>query len=237
MRLQRDPPRLGVRTRPERSRTWARPLWLSGGLAAGSLVLTLLGGAHVAGAGPLPLITLPPLPLLSLVPTLPPVPLLSLVPTLPTLPLPTAPPLPSLPLPSVPVPSVPVPSIPVPSVPVPTPPVPSLPLPSLPAATNGPAPSGAAPSGSALGSPGLSVQPGSSALAGPSAAAGGAPGSVDDPTSGDQGGSPFSFALPLLIAGIPLVIILLIVIAQVAGGAVWLPVIRRWLNRRLTPDP
>jgi len=234
MRLQRDPPRLGVRARPGRARTWARPLWLSGGIAAGSLVLTLLGGAHVAGAGPLPLITLPPLPLLSLVPTLPPVPLLSLVPTLPPLPLPTAPPLPSLPLPSVPVPSV-----PVPSVPLPTPPLPSLPLPSLPASTEGPAPSGAVPSGSAVGpsSPGPLLDPGSSAVAGASAGAGGAPGSVQEPTAGDQGGSPFSFALPLLIAGIPLVIILLIVIAQVAGGAVWLPVIRRWLNRRLTPDP
>ena len=222
MRLQRDPPRLGVRARPGRARTWARPLWLSGGIAAGSLVLTLLGGAHVAGAGPLPLITLPPLPLLSLVPTLPP------------LPLPTAPPLPSLPLPSVPVPSV-----PVPSVPLPTPPLPSLPLPSLPASTEGPAPSGAVPSGSAVGpsSPGPLLDPGSSAVAGASAGAGGAPGSVQEPTAGDQGGSPFSFALPLLIAGIPLVIILLIVIAQVAGGAVWLPVIRRWLNRRLTPDP
>ena len=227
MRLQRDPPRRGVRTRPGRARTWARPLWLSGGIAAGSLVLTLLGGAHVAGAGPLPLITLPPLPLLSLVPTLPP------------LPLPTAPPLPSLPLPSVPVPSVPVPSVPVPSVPLPTPPLPSLPLPSLPASTGGPAPSGAVPSGSAVGpsSPGPLLDPGSSAVAGASAGAGGAPGSAQEPTTGDQGGSPFSFALPLLIAGIPLVIILLIVIAQVAGGAVWLPVIRRWLNRRLTPDP
>jgi hypothetical protein len=86
-------------------------------------------------------------------------------------------------------------------------------------------------------SPGPLLDPGSSAVAGASAGAGGAPGSVQEPTAGDQGGSPFSFALPLLIAGIPLVIILLIVIAQVAGGAVWLPVIRRWLNRRLTPDP
>jgi hypothetical protein len=177
---------------------------VSGGIAAGSLVLTLLGGSHVAGAGPLPLGTLPPLPLPSLLPTIlpplptpPPLP----VPTLPPLPVPTLPPLPSLPLPTVP-----VPSLPVPSVPVPTPPLPSLPLPSV---------------------------PGSSPLAG----AGGGPGTVQEPTGGDRGGSPFSFALPLLIAGIPLAIILLIVVAQVAGGAVWLPVIRRWLNRRLTPDP
>jgi hypothetical protein len=81
------------------------------------------------------------------------------------------------------------------------------------------------------------LDPGSSGLAGASAGAGGGPGSIQEPTGGDRGGSPFSFALPLLIAGIPLAIILLIVVAQVAGGAVWLPVIRRWLNRRLTPDP
>jgi len=100
-------------------------------------------------------------------------------------------------------------------------------------------PTGAAPSGSttAPSSGGPPLDPGTSGLAGPSSAAGGAPGTVEEPTSGDQGGSPFSFALPLLIAGIPLAIILLIVIAQVAGGAVWLPVIRRWLNRGIAPDP
>src|SRR6185503_19934967 len=57
--------------------------------------------------------------------------------------------------------------------------------------------------------------------------AGEGPGTVQEPTGGDRGGSPFSFALPLLIAGIPLAIILLIVVTQVAGGAVWLPVIGR----------
>ena len=201
----------------------------AGATSAASLLMLALVGMPAAGAGPIPSLPLP-----SFVPTLPPLPVLSLVPTLPPLPLPTLPPLPSLPVPSLPVPSLPVPSLPVPSQPLP-----SLPLPSLPASSDAPLPSGAEPSGSVAGegSPGPLLDPGSSTLAGASAGAGGGPGSVEDPTSSDQGRSPFSFALPLLIAGIPLAIILLIVAAQVAGGAAWLPVIRRWLNRGITPGP
>ena len=53
----------------------------------------------------------------------------------------------------------------------------------------------------------------------------------------DQGSVPFGFVLPLLIAGIPIAVILLIVGLQIAGGAAWLPVIRRWLNRTPTAGP
>jgi hypothetical protein len=121
----------------------------------------------------------------------------------------------------------------VPSLPLPSgDPFPSLPLssgapvPSLPASSDetagpgrsGPGAGSSQSGGELLGSPGGSDAPG----------AGGT-------TGGDQG-SPFSFALPLLIAGIPIALIILIVLAQLAGGAVWLPVIRRWLNRGLTPD-
>jgi hypothetical protein len=53
------------------------------------------------------------------------------------------------------------------------------------------------------------------------------------PTVGG-GGSPFdSFAVPGLIVGVPAIIILGILVAQVAVGAAWMPVIRRWLNRRV----
>ncbi len=55
--------------------------------------------------------------------------------------------------------------------------------------------------------------------------------------SGDQTPSPFQFVLPLLIAGIPIALIILIVSLQIAGGAAWLPVIRRWRNRTPTTGP
>ena len=61
-------------------------------------------------------------------------------------------------------------------------------------------------------------------------------GSAGGPTV-DQGPSPFQFVLPLLIAGIPIALIVAIVILQIAGGAAWLPVIRRWLNRTPTAGP
>ena len=52
------------------------------------------------------------------------------------------------------------------------------------------------------------------------------------PTVGG-GGSPLdSFLVPGLIVGVPAIIILGIIAAQLAVGAAWMPVIRRWLNRR-----
>jgi len=53
----------------------------------------------------------------------------------------------------------------------------------------------------------------------------------------DQKRSPLEFVLPVLIAGIPIAVIVLVVILQMAGGAAWLPVVRRWLDRRLIPGP
>jgi len=190
-----------------RRRARGRALGASGAIAAASVLGLALVGMPVAWAGPLP----------------------SLPVSLPSLPLP------SLPLPSLPVPSLP--SVPVPSLPLPTSPLPSLPLPSVPISTASPAPSGGAavPSGST--SPSTSTAPAASA---PAAAASSTPGvtrgSAGGPTV-DQGPSPFQFVLPLLIAGVPIALIVAIVILQIAGGAAWLPVIRRWLNRTPTAGP
>ena len=78
------------------------------------------------------------------------------------------------------------------------------------------------------------------AASGPAAPASSPPGESSGFAGGptvDQGPSPFAFALPLLIAGIPIALIVLIVILQIAGGAAWLPVIRRWLNRTPAAGP
>jgi hypothetical protein len=209
-----------------RMRAGTRALGATGALAAASLMLALVG-VPVVGAGLLPS---PPIPLPSLpitLPSLPPLPL----PTLPPLPLPTLPPLPTPPLPTLPMPTLPLPTVPLPTVPVPT-----LPLPSgLPGPTSSP-PAGS-PASSASAGPFTSTAPAGPGLATPASSnAGGAVGSVEGP-SADQGPSPFQFVLPLIIAGIPIAVILLIVGLQVAGGAAWLPVIRRWLNRTPTAGP
>jgi hypothetical protein len=61
----------------------------------------------------------------------------------------------------------------------------------------------------------------------------GVPGERLSPTIVERG-SPFdSFVLPELILGVPAVILLAILAAQLAVGAAWMPVIRRWLNRRV----
>jgi hypothetical protein len=65
------------------------------------------------------------------------------------------------------------------------------------------------------------------------AVASGAPEGPLVPTVVDRG-SPFdSFVVPGLIVGVPVIIILGILLAQLAVGAAWMPVIRRWLNRRV----
>jgi hypothetical protein len=190
-----------------RRRAGLRALGASGAVAVASLLVVTLVGKPVARAG-----VLPSLPIW--------------LPSLPLPPLPTIlPPLPTVPLPTLPVPTLPVPSLPVPSLPVPT----------LPLSSGGPA--AGSPSPSSSGDPSTSPAPLGPGLAsaGPSAS-GGAPGSVTDPTV-DQGSAPFGFVLPLLIAGIPIAVILLIVGLQIVGGAAWLPVIRRWLNRTPTAGP
>ena len=51
------------------------------------------------------------------------------------------------------------------------------------------------------------------------------------PTVG--GGGPLDFVVPGLIVGIPIAVVALIVFLQLVGGAAWLPVVRKWLGRRL----
>jgi hypothetical protein len=172
------------------------------------------------GVGPLGLLPTLPLPTLPL-PTLP-------LPTVPVLPLATLP-VPTLPVPTLPVPTVPVPTLPLPSVPVPSA---SLSVPTLPLPSSGPtAGASAGPS-----------EPASAGTGGP-AASGGAPGASGDPLASASpvvqpapgGGTLGALILPALIAGIPLAIVALILAAQTAGGAAWLTVVRRWLNRGVIP--
>jgi hypothetical protein len=205
----------------------------------------MLLGKPVAGADPIPGVSgLPALP----GPTLP----------LPTVPLPTLP-LPTLPLPTLPLPTPAVPTLPLPTptlrLPTPTLPLPSLPTPSLPIPTGTPGPTGSSgptgspaptgsnaptsvPSGSLV-----SPEPGSSD---PAAAGSGGlgVGAAVPPSPGgaavtvvDREQSPLQFVLPLLLADIPISVIALVVMLQIAGGVAWLPVVRRWLDRRLMPGP
>lgn len=180
------------------------------------MVTTVLGALlvlarPVAGADPLP-VALPSLPV--------PIPSLPIpIPTLPPRPVPTLPPPPSLPIPT--------PTIAIPS--------PSLPLPT-----------GAPPSASTTDSPFLGgggpVSSGSPSGQGPGGGpvgGVGVPGASDAPsqvvsTTPGEGSSPFdSFVLPGLLVGVPAILLLGILAAQAAVGAAWLPVIRRWLNRRV----
>jgi hypothetical protein len=56
-----------------------------------------------------------------------------------------------------------------------------------------------------------------------------------EPGQPAAGPSPLEFVIPGLIAGVPIAIVAIAVFLQFAGGAAWLPVIRRWLHRRLMP--
>lgn len=221
---------------------------------ASSLFVMALAGLPGSGARPVLALTLPSLPVA--LPSLPvPLPSLPDLP-LPTLPLPTLPPLPTVPVPSVPLPSVPLPSVPLPSVPlpslpvpsisVPTPslPLPSLPLPTLPGSTSGPgSPAGAGASIDPLGSPALPVEASGSPGTGAPGVVFGAPAPSPEASGLGQGPlqpvgagrSPLDFVIPGLIAGVPIAIVAIAILLQVAGGAAWLPMIRRWLHRRLVP--
>jgi hypothetical protein len=44
---------------------------------------------------------------------------------------------------------------------------------------------------------------------------------------------PFEFVLPGVIAGVPILLVGLFVALQIAGGAAWLPIVRRWLGRQI----
>jgi hypothetical protein len=59
------------------------------------------------------------------------------------------------------------------------------------------------------------------------------PSAVDAPIVGSSGSSLESLVVPGLILGIPAILVLGILAAQLAVGVAWLPVIRRWLGRRL----
>lgn len=203
-------------------RVWVSDPGLTIGMATTILGLLLLL-ATPARAADLPLPSLPV--------ALPSVPL----PTLPvaTPKLPTLPPLPTLP---VPTPTLPVstPTLPVatPTLPLSTPtPRPTASSQQSPSATPSPAPSpapsivGGGPVGSAatLGVP----------VVGQPVLASGVPDGPGSPVVVDRG-SPFdSFVVPGLIVGVPAIIILGILAAQLAVGAAWMPVIKRWLNRRV----
>jgi hypothetical protein len=40
------------------------------------------------------------------------------------------------------------------------------------------------------------------------------------------------FLIPGLIAGVPILAIVLVVLLQLAGGAAWLPFVRRWRDKQ-----
>jgi hypothetical protein len=175
-------------------------------------------------------------------PTLRPTPTVP-VPTLPlpTLPVPT-PPTPSLPTPTLPTPTLP--TLPTPTLPTPTLPTPTLPIPTasaIPTASSVVAVGGTAgatpqtvpspPTSSAssnLGLIGAGLKPAMSE---------GATGPTDGnaSTAGASDRSPLEFIVPGLIAGIPIAVVAFVVFLQVAGGAAWLPVVRRWLDRAPMP--
>ena len=214
------------------------------GLVVTAAIGALLLVARPASALGLPDPSLPialpsvPLPTLAL-PTLPPLPVPTVrLPTVPPLPLPTVSP-PTLPPPPT---RPPLPTLvpPTPTLPVPTPTL-SIPTPSLPVGTARPAPSpspSAALAGASPGaSPGGGAGPSPGTLSGASAVpvdASTGPSAVDAPIVGSGSGSSLgSLVVPGLILGIPAILVLGILAAQLAVGVAWLPVIRRWLGRRL----
>ncbi len=190
---------------------------------------------------PVASLALPTLPL----PTLP----------LPTLPLPTLP-LPTLPLPTLPLPTLPSSSpTPTPTVgPGGSPSASATPSP----ASSATASSGASPraSGDPSSAPGPGGAP-TSQRGGPgsggSAGSGGTPGSGGGATPVDTGRFTVGFsglgpidglvdvdvvgfdallewAVPALLLSVPGLLLLLAVLAQAAGGLLWLPMVRRWLG-------
>jgi hypothetical protein len=212
------------------------------GAVATSLIIGLLLAGPASGADPLPSLPLPSLPLPSSSP-------------MPSLPLPSTSPVPSLPLPSTsPVPTLPLPTVTLPSLPAPTP-TPTASTPPTAAApddvTHPPAPTAGPLS---TDSPGGSSEPTSTPTpvpASPTASAAGglavarstpdaSPGPADlvagnAPRGVSEPSPPLAFLLPALLAGIPIAVVALVIIGQILGGAAWLPVVRRWLNRSVIP--
>lgn len=176
-----------------------------------------------------------------------------------SLPLPT-PPLPTLPVPTLPLPTLPLPTLPLPTLPLPTLPLPTLPgssptpTPTVgpggsPGASGTPGPSSSVPTPGAGTGPGASGGPGSGGGNG----SGGGPGSIGGAPPVDEGGFTVGFnglgpidglvdvdvvgfdamlewAVPALLLSVPGLLLLLAVLAQAAGGLLWLPMVRRWLG-------
>jgi hypothetical protein len=178
-------------------------------------------------------------------------------PTLPPLPLPTLP-LPTLPLPTMPLPTLPLPSISLPPLPgASATPTPSIGPGGSPGASATATPSASFSPSASPGSnpsPGGSTDPSSTPGPGadPSAPIVG-PGSVGGVPPGDEGGFTVGFsgfgpidglvdvdvvgfdaflewAVPALVLSVPGLLLLLAVLAQAAGGLLWLPMVRRWLG-------
>ncbi|MFL5779441.1 MAG: Ig-like domain-containing protein [Chloroflexota bacterium] len=161
-------------------------------------------------------------------------------------PTPTPTPIPTLPVPTVPVPTLPVPTVPAPTLPVgtstPTPNVDPTPSPSRSPSPSGPTPAGSSPTSS----PGAA----SSAAGGPSPSApvGAAPIVAGVPPSDapalivplpDPGpveirsgvlGPGVDWVVPTVVLTVPGLLLIVIALTQLAGGLIWLPVVRRWLR-------
>jgi hypothetical protein len=170
----------------------------------------------------------------------------------PSLPLPSLP-LPSIPLPSLPLPSLPHPSVSIPPLPIPTPTLRPT-LPPVPGTSSSPGASPPpTPTSSSSPAPGATPDPSSSAspsvitaAGGPSAAPGsgrGVTSNRDDGFTVGQGGlgpidglidvdvvgfdALIEWAVPALVLSVPGLLLLLAILAQAAGGLLWLPTRQR----------
>ena len=153
------------------------------------------------------------------------------------------------PTPTGSLPSLPIPTLPIPSLPVATPgPIPATPTPSSATAspdprshpTDGPAPSS---------SPSREPAAGGVAIgAGGPPAAGGPNLPPDLPSLGEPGDPPlpfgsfgdvtlgFEWMVPTVLVAVPGFLLIVVGLAQLFGGVIWLPLARRWLRGDGRPD-
>ena len=206
----------------------------------------------VSGPAPTPAPTPTPTPTPTATPTPTPTP----TPTATPAPKPTPTPTPTASLP-IPIPTpAPLPSLPLPSLPLASDPLPSAPLPSV---SGGPALPTETPAPGVSNAPSASSTTSGQPTPPPSQAPGGIGGLFGPPGGGDgsdpdgpftvRGGSTtgtgidiggsqiglvgvLTVATPALLLSIPGLILVLAFTAQVVGGMVWIPVIRRGLGQR-----
>jgi hypothetical protein len=216
-----------------RGRSAAHRGWWAVGLAVASFAIL----PHTAAAaGPLDPLTTPVASILASVQPGTPMPLPTAKlpvdtpdPTvrLPSLPLPTA--LPTVKLPTA-VPTLPSLPVPTPTLPLPTPslplPTPTLPLPSI-TLSPGPTQLATASPTSAAQSAGTGIG-GRGGPAAPFTPEGGVS-SLVGPHNGVLGALP-DLAIPALIVGLPVLALLMVLFAQGAVAAAWLPVVRRFMG-------